>query len=185
MSKKIYNIGVYDLEDNTAIKSSKILKKAYDSWVHILRKCKKKNEKISEEWVYFSNYYRWYIENFPRVISNIDFVVTKDLLDDNGEYSKETCLIIPLKILRFIRNNKKNNSSGFKGVHWHTNRNLWEVQIRDFETHKNVYGGGFDNFERAKECYNELRKEQIEKAKEYLRLLDYDENIVLLLDNLI
>lgn len=165
---KVYGIGICDLKDED--------KRAYNSWVHILRKCSQ-GASICEEWKKFSSFYMWYWGEVRELYGE-----KLSLYNLGDEYNPENCVFLPISVIRFINNKKINNSSGYLGVHWHKRRGLWEVQIRDFETHKNIFGGVFNDLESAKRCYERLRNEQIEKVREYLRLLGYDERVVLCLE---
>lgn len=50
------------------------------------------------------------------------------------------------------RGPRKDNTSGYKGVSWHNQRNKWTARIKIGD--KYVHLGLFDNIELAKEAYN-------------------------------
>ena len=134
------------------------------------------NTTICEDWLCFDKFEQWYIKNYPNHIVGIKLSLDKDLLQqgiENKIYSPETCVFLPHSINTFLAINKPKNTSGYVGVSWYKNRNKWVSQIHIFneKTYKNL--GYFKDIEEASLVYQKARAEQAEKAKQYLRNLNY------------
>lgn len=161
--------------------------KIYQTWKDMLRRCYDsnslcinpiyKNVSVCEEWHNFSNFEKWYLENYPNNLYDIKLTLDKDLLQLGLErkiYSFNTVVFLPVKINAFLTNNQlKNNISGNTGVIWKNKNKKWVVQISDFETGKYKHLGLFGNINDASECYKQARVINVEKVKKYLRNLDY------------
>ena len=142
-----------------------------------------KNVTVCEEWHSYANFQKWFNENY---INN--FHLDKDLLQigvENKVYSPSTCLFLPRKINNFIINKNTNNTSGFRGIN-SSKYNTWRAECSDFTTGKNKYLGAFKNIDDAVSCYINYKKQQIQKAKEYMINLGFwDINIINKLDNIL
>ncbi len=68
--------------------------------------------------------------------------------------------------------NRKNNVSGYKGVHWDRRRNKWSVQIKI--NGSNIYIGSFNSKEQAALAYNQAA---IKFHKEFALLNDVSEHL--------
>ena len=157
----------------------------YSAWNNMLRRCyydktqeknpTYKNVKVCDEWLNFQIFARWYEINYPK-INNISFDLDKDLLQQNVEskiYSPENCIFLPHKVNTFLTNKQLNNTSGYIGVYWDKINKKWTAQITLFGEGKTKHLGRFPTPEQASLAYQEARAEQAEKAKEYLRSLNY------------
>lgn len=187
----IYNIGINDYTDKIYVNNKLI--KSYETWRHMIRRCYHEKDKrysnyggkgvtVCEEWLYFSNFKKWFDENYRWDLDEkgIRLDLDKDLLsnENNKIYSPNTCIFIPNNINLFLSYKKINNKFGYTGVYHHTNSNVWVAQIRDFHTHKKKHLGCFKNIEDAIKSYKIARKIEAEKAKKYLKDLCYDEIII-------
>ena len=159
---------------------------AYICWTQMLSRCYNdkfqniqptyRNVKVCEEWHNFSKFEKWYIDNYPHHIENIKFELDKDILQTDCShklYSPETTIFLPKKLNTFISNKRLNNTSGFTGVSFYKNGKRWKAQIRLFEENKTKHLGYFSTPEEASLVYQKARVEQSEKAKQYLRDLNY------------
>lgn len=52
---------------------------------------------MCEDWLYFSNYFKWYKDNYVE-----GWHVDKDLLTDSKEYSPDTCIFVPRVLNNFL-----------------------------------------------------------------------------------
>lgn len=113
-TKLAYGHGINDFEGQVVFKEG--IMPSYRKWCGMLERCYSdkwhalkptyKDCFVSEEWLYFSNFKKWFDEN------NVDgYVLDKDILTKNNkEYSKETCVFIPEYINSIFI--KKNASRG-------------------------------------------------------------------------
>lgn len=190
MSGLVYGAGINNYNERVNIGGRPI--KSYQIWQDILRRCyseKYKNKNptymgtsMCKEWLLFSNFKKWFDANYPDELArelDIRFDIDKDLLSENSKvYSPDTCVFLPKKVNVFLSNKKSNNTSGYTGVSWHKTNRSWRVRINEFGTNKNKYIGYFKNLEDASIAYELARAVEAEKAKEYLRELGYNEEII-------
>ena len=128
----IYGYGVNDIwysseireefTDQQGKRKSKLLFYCYihNSWKVMLRRVFVDNRYedclIQEEWLTYSNYYRWFISTIPN--SNQDYVVDKDILSKGVScYSENTCLFVPKKINHLISKSPKKRSNFLIGTY--------------------------------------------------------------------
>jgi len=183
---KVQGIGVNDLRGKIDTSNSK----SYSIWKGIIRRCYSKEKvkfkcytkvEVCEEWLLYSNFKKWYDENFPLKLEQEgwEIQIDKDLLSgENKIYSPETCIFLPRKINGFLSNKQNSNTSGIIGVNYIKKNNSWIAQIRNFDNHDRIYLGCYSNNKTAAKVYMEARKEQAEKVKDILRKLSYPENII-------
>lgn len=187
--KKVCNVGINDYEYNVVINGKMI--KSYDVWKHMLLRCYDaktqlkhptyENCKVCDEWLYFSNFKKWFDENYRYDLEEqgIKLELDKDLLcDDIKIYSPETCIFLPKNVNMFMANKKSRNSNGSTGITWKDDIKKWRVRIQDFCTHKQIYLGVFVDIEEAKKVYLEAREQQSVKVKEYLKELNYSIDVI-------
>lgn len=76
--------------------------------------------KVCDEWKYFSNFKKWFDENYRWDLVEKDIMVEldKDLFsDDNGKiYIPDTCIFLPRKINAMMKRVKSNSTSNVNGV---------------------------------------------------------------------
>lgn len=160
--------------------------KAYISWQHMVRRCYDKKNickhptyngiKVCDEWHNYSNFEKWYLENYPNDIKDIKFQIDKDLLQENVEnkiYSPNTCVFLPHSVNSFISNKRLNNTSGFTGVYYCNKTKKWKAQINIFRESGIKSLGYFLSPEEASQSYKKARSIESEKVKKYLKTLNY------------
>lgn len=188
--KKVFGVGINDYDGRVFIDNKKI--KSYQIWQGILGRCyDKKHQRrqptymdatVCDEWLLFSNFKKWFDENYPDELARelgIKFDLDKDLLSDKAKiYSPDTCVFLPYNVNRFLSNRYSSNTSGYIGVCWHKRDNRWDARINDFNTNQQKHLGYFTNIEDAKDAYNKAREIEALKVKEYLRELGYNEKII-------
>jgi hypothetical protein len=183
----ILGVGCFGVGDYASSYSIGKISLEYQTWRDMLRRCydekellkrpNYKNVSVCKEWLNFQNYARWFDENKPN-IDTVKFHVDKDLLQmgiESKVYSPKTCCFIPISINSFLTNNHLNhNTSGYTGVSLVKGSGKWKAQINDFKTGKYIaIKCNCETKEEAYELYKEYRAENSEKAKEYLRSLNY------------
>ena len=187
--KLSYGVGINDFEGQVNINGKKI--KSYQVWKNMLARCyseKIHNKRptyigclVCDEWLYFSNFKKWFDENYRWDLDEKGLrpCLDKDLLvEGNKMYSPETCIFIPNKVNGFLTNKQLNNVSGYAGIGFFKISNKWRVQIKDFTTNKNKHIGLFDDIEVATKAYNRARTLEVEKCREYMKNLGYDDKII-------
>lgn len=152
----------------------------YSAWSHMLERCYNKATNksynlntVCEEWHNYQNFAKWYEENYPHHIKDIKFELDKDLLQfgiESKTYSPDTCLFLPKRINLFISRRIKYNN-GYTAP-FDKRRKNWIGIVSDFNTGKQI-SKRFKTSEEAHEFYLKVRAEQAEKAKDYLRSLNY------------
>lgn len=187
--KLIFGVGINDSETPVYHNNKRDI--SYTIWVEMLRRCYSKKWTlrspsykgclVCEEWHHYSNFKKWFNENyrFDLISLGIKINLDKDLLfDGNKIYSPDTCVFIPQKINGFLTNKQKTNTSGFIGVSFNNGCKKWRAKINNFDNGKTIHLGYFDNIEEAKQSYIQARLIESEKAKDLLRSLNYSEYII-------
>jgi hypothetical protein len=98
-NKLVCAIGINDYDGVVYVNGKNI--KSYDCWRHMLERCYSTKYQIrrptyigctvSNEWLQFSNFKKWYGENYRE-----GFELDKDILfPGNKVYSKDTCVFVP------------------------------------------------------------------------------------------
>ncbi len=127
-TKKLhYGVGVNDADyvTDTSINKVRISCPCYKAWVRMLERVysNKWHEKyknytnvvVCDEWLYFSNFRVWWIDNY------IDgYQLDKDIFSgDNKLYSPNTCVYVPQWLNKFIISTESNRGEHKIGSHWH------------------------------------------------------------------
>lgn len=93
MTKLVQGIGIVgDGEYRPSMNGSKT--KAYNSWVSILRTVKDGKATISEYWLNYQNFARWY-ERQPR---EDGWKLSNSFLSRDNHYSEDSCAFVPTEI---------------------------------------------------------------------------------------
>lgn len=97
-------------------------------------------------------------------------------------YSPQTCVFLPDKVNSFLSSRNETRKSievSSRGVYYENTTCKYVAQINEFLTSKRKKIGRFKTEEEASLAYQKARAEQAEKAKQYLRDLNYlDEKII-------
>lgn len=167
--------------------------KSYQIWRTMMQRCydettqnKKENVKykgceVCDEWHDYKNFKEWYDKNYRWELEEIGIklALDKDLLSGESKiYSPKTCMFIPEEINSFMTNKKSNNKSGYTGVSWATREGKWRAQINEFDTKKYKHLGYFTDIQIASKVYLKAREIESEKAREFMRELCYDDEII-------
>ncbi len=105
--KTICGVGINDADFTASIFNGKksVNHPVYDIWYAMIFRCYHGVAKhptyagvvVCEDWLYFSNYFKWYKDNYVDC-----WHVDKDLLTDAKEYSPETCIFVPRVLNNFL-----------------------------------------------------------------------------------
>lgn len=155
-------------------------KKIHQTWRGMLERCydEKKRHKhltyedcyVCEEWYNFSNFSKWYEENYYEVGNEV-MCLDKDILyKGNKIYSPETCMIVPCRINElFTKTNKKRGNYPI-GVSWKKKNKKFQVQCSVIEDGKKTmkYLGLYANAEEGFQVYKKYKEALIKQvADEY------------------
>lgn len=135
---------------------------------------------VCDDWLNFSNFQKWF--NDTHIEGCALDKDLRQLLTENKIYSPSTCTWLTRKINNFIALSF-NNATGFIGV-YDTKYN-YNSSILDFDTGKSIYLGVFTTKEEAFSAYLNEKKNQILKAKTYMKKLNYAQEVYDKLDDLI
>ena len=176
----VYNFGIYDVEKNSDNK------KYYTKWRGMIARCYSIKDaekyptytdcKICDEWKYFSNFLSW-CKNYESVcsIDCADYALDKDL-KGSGEYSPETCCLLPKSINTFLTIKRRRNASGLIGVSYQKYNGLFKAEINDFFNGERLFLGYYKTPEEAAKRYS-LEKIKIAYGIEMKGLIDYDKTL--------
>ena len=105
--RKICGIGINDYSGRVIIDNKAIL--SYQTWKDMIIRCygNKKNGykdcKVCDEWLKFSNFKRWFDENYIE-----GYVLDKDIINfGNKEYSPKNCIFVPKDINIVFKTSKE------------------------------------------------------------------------------
>ena len=145
--------------------------KSFNVWRTMLQRTKNSEYKSThkcyecvdccEEWKYYSNFKKWYEDNYYETKFGDKMCLDKDILIKNNKlYSPKTCIIVPERInLLFIYKSKNGLPCG---VGYDKSRKKYRAQMN------NKFLGRFDTPEEAFYSYKEAKEKEIKKvADEY------------------
>ena len=154
-------------------------KKVSNIWNHIIsrgygdnvleKRPSYKNVTVCDEWHCRKTFSDWYMDTFPN-IPNVKFQIDKDLLQrgvENKVYSEKTCVWLPIAINTYISKPKDS------GVFWYERKHKWMGYVHSFREYKRIHLGYFKTKEECEAVVRKAKMEQDEKAKDYLRSLNY------------
>ena len=170
-AKLIFGVGIND--SPTPVRVDGKLKPSYALWYSMISRCySPKSHKrtltyvdcsVCEEWHTFSNFEKWYNENY---IENGH--LDKDILiKGNKCYSPETCSFVPREINNLIENVRNKRGKTPMGVFERCGKFLSYVRVNN----KRIYLGTYDTKEQAFFRMKEEKEKFIkEMAKKYYNL---------------
>lgn len=178
--KMVQGHGINDVPFKTSIYlNGKSLKHpAYAQWCGILRRCFSESHNkqwntykdctISEDWLYFSNYLKWWKKFYKE-----GYEVDKDILiEGNKHYSEETCVMVPDWLNSFILRGGSTANRKYKmGVVKHKGRNRYQAQCNHFGQ-GTKYIGCFHTEDEAHETWLQYKLGLLESVREELNQID-------------
>ena len=168
--KKTYGYGICDI---SGVENGKQMK-YYETWKGMLRRCysnkyhKKeptyKNCEVCEEWLLFSNFKKWYKDNYYQ-IDNDTMALDKDILNKGNKiYSPDNCIFVPMRINQLFI--KSNGSRGELPIGVTRSGNKFRSRLHIIEGEK--YLGSFNTPEEAFCAYKTFKEQYIKQvADEY------------------
>lgn len=183
LSGKIKNPYYTSIQGFGVVGENSSKNKSYRIWRTMISRVHSNNKQVQyssisicDEWRFLDNFKAWFEKTYPTNIA-IDYNIEldKDLLQlgiDSKLYSPSTCLWLPKRINLFLHNDYKTNTSGKTGVYLNK-YNSYVAQGHDFDTSKTIRLGSFKTLQEASQAYEKHREEQAEKARQYLRDLNY------------
>lgn len=162
--KKICGVGVNDFDGAIKIKTKHL--KSYDCWRNMIMRCYdvKEQEKhptykgcvVCDEWLYFSNFKKWFDENYRD-----GYEIDKDILyKDCKYYSPQTCLFVP----RYINNLFRAREDNRYGMGVRYNKQTCKYFAVTSINGKTKYGKVFNSKEEAYQDYRELKYKEIKRV---------------------
>ena len=158
-----YGWGINDY-DGFTIQHGK-LDIAYSHWTSMLERCfvhERKSKsyvkcKICDEWKYFSNFRKWFYENYNPNVS--DCQIDKDIIiKGNKLYSPDTCCLIPSRInLLFVQRGEGRGKS-YNGVE-KIKKSRFRATLSNGK--ENVKIGIYDTAEDAFYAYKKAKEDNV------------------------
>ena len=155
----VYGVGTKGSESTVGADGKEL--KSCSKWKQMLRRCysPSKNQKsvykgcyVSDDWKIFSNFKRWFDENYKE-----GYELDKDILiKGNKEYSSNSCIFVPVQVNKFFASTVSKKSDLPTGVTKRGKRFLSRIDER-FEdgSRKSIIIGNFDTPEKASSANKE------------------------------
>lgn len=145
---KVFGKGINDLPKERGI--------AFSHWKGMLRRCYSeeyapsyKGCEVCDEWLLFSNFKRWFDDNYIK-----GYQLDKDILTKGNKlYSPTTCCFVPKRINQLLVNSSKHKDSSPIGVTYKKKTNKYIVQINGYKGSYNTAEDAFIVYKKEKEAY--------------------------------
>lgn len=176
--KTAYSIGCLGEGEYNNTKSE-----AYVTWCNILKRSYSnsyqtvqptyKGTSVSEEWLNFQNFAKWFNENYYTV-EGVNVQIEKDLLvKGNKVYSAETCVFVPQEVNIFFSSAKSKESTLPTGISMVNGKYLVQVGMGKVGNKPKVSKCTFESLDDAKDFYVKCKQERaIQLADKYKDVLD-------------
>ena len=196
-SATVYGVGVKGVE-STKDENGKTID-SYKCWCSMLKRChsskfqeKKPTYKgcsVCDSWLYYSNFKKWYNENYYEIDNKTSHLDKDILIKGNKVYSPDTCMFVPNFINKLFI--KRQNSRGVLpiGVIYRKDNKKYQAQLSISKNGKptrknlgyyNTPNDAFEVYKQAKENYiKEVADEykDIIPVKLYEAMYEYEVNI--------
>ena len=172
--KLVFGFGVNDSEYMTSVLANgrRYECDIYRTWIYMLRRAYDpyyanknptyRNVFVCDEWLRFSNFEKWYIENH---INGTD--LDKDIkIKGNKTYSPDACLFIPQSLNKLLTDRVNHRGRYPIGVHFNKNNKKYIARV--CQNGKRIHLGTFDAPVEAHNAYKAAKNNVIEQA-----MLDY------------
>ena len=167
----VYGVGISDLP--SIDENGKTLN-SYSKWIRMIERCysEKYHQKypnyigceVCDEWKLYSNFKKWYDDNFYEVDNEIMHLDKDILFKNNKVYSSNTCIFVPQKINCLFAYRKK-TTKNIRGVECTGIK--YRVRVYD-DKNNPINLGLYDTEEEAFNVYKTYKEEYIKKvADEY------------------
>ena len=176
----VYGIGIKGLE--SAVDENGEQLSSYDCWCEMLRRCYsiKYQEKyptykgcyVSEGWLYYPNFKKWYEENYYEIENKTSQLDKDVLIKGNKVYSPDTCVFTP-KFINTLFVKCQNSRGDFPvGVYYHKRDKKYRAQLSIFKDGKSTlkYLGYFDTANEAFEVYKQAKEDYIKEIADSYKI---------------
>ena len=166
-SKLVLGVGINDM---LGAEKTKEFIKQRQMWFGVLQRCFSikllerrptyKNCKVSESWLWLSNFIKDIksIENYEKSL-NEGWQLDKDLLSNEGKlYSKDTCCFIPRSLNLVLSSYPKKLNGLPKGVKLSKGGRYFAILQKEGNQ---IFLGSYDSVEEASRVYNIAKKEHL------------------------
>ena len=180
--RRVYGIGYLGEGKYNAYENGKATK-CYDTWRSMMQRCydPKLHEKfptyinceVCEEWHNYTNFGKWFNENYYEVVGE-KMGLDKDILNKGNKiYSPENCLFVSNNInVLFVKHDKLRGDCPI-GVHYNKRDKKFVAQcnIYDYEENKSKikYLGYYNTPEQAFKVYKEYKEKYIKEVADYYK----------------
>ena len=174
----VYGVGI--IGNKKTIDENGETIKSYSVWTNMLKRCySDKCQKtrptykgccVCEEWLNYSNFKKWYDENYYE-IEGQRMALDKDILvKGNKIYSPDTCVFVPQNINTLFTKRNKSRGKYPIGVYKPNNSNKYQAMCNIFYNEKRQYKylGLYNTIEEAFNAYKQFKEADIKQiADEY------------------
>lgn len=169
-------LGIGFLGESCIYDNNKKLKKSYDTWAHMIKRCYDKKYKLAHQtyefaeicndWLNYSNFEKWFNHNYYE-IDDEKMELDKDILvKGNKLYSPETCIFIPHIINSLLTKSDSRRGKYPIGVSYYKRYNNY-VSHCNIDS-KRITIGYFDTIADAFLSYKKYKETYIKQiAKKY------------------
>ncbi|MDM0716822.1 hypothetical protein QTH81_00845 [Clostridium perfringens] len=176
----VYGVGIVGLEQNS-INGKQF--RSYDIWNNMLQRCydKKLKEKrptysecsVCSEWLYYSNFKKWYEKNYYEVNNEI-MCLDKDILNKGNKiYSPDNCIFVPQSINSLFIKSNANRGDLPIGVSFtmKETKYICHCSVFDINTKKSKvkHLGLYNTPEEAFYAYKKAKEENIKQVADYYK----------------
>lgn len=176
----VYGMGIMGLE-GIMDKDTKKVSKAFKSWSHMLERCYTDRIhklrptyigcEVCEEWLYYTNFKKWYDNNYYKV-ENECMHLDKDILHKgNKTYSPDNCIFVPQFINDLFTKRQNDRGEYPIGVSLRSNSNKYSCRCNR-NRGKSNYVESFNTPEEAFYRYKYIKEQYIKEVAE-----QYKDNI--------
>ena len=135
---------------------------------------------MCEEWHNYQNFKKWYNENYPSNLDNINFDLDKDLRQigaKNKVYSPDTVIFLPDYINTLIVFGKnKSNTSGYSGISKYKN-GTYRIKMNVLKKTINIYS--IKTLEEAIDIYKKEKQKVVDFICDDMKKLEiYSEETI-------
>lgn len=169
----VYGVGITGLEP-TRDENGEIID-SYTCWKAMLKRCysAKWQEKyptyktcsVSEVWLYYPNFKRWYDNNYYKIDNKTAHLDKDILIKGNKIYSPDTCIFVP-NFINTLFVKRQNDRGAFPvGVYYNKTDKKYRAQLSVFKDGKKTRKclGYFDTPEEAFEAYKQAKEAYIKE----------------------
>ena len=170
----VYGIGITGLESTVDENGERL--DSYKCWTDMLKRCYSVKYqakyptyigcRVCDEWLYYSNFKKWYNENYYE-INNKTSQLDKDvLIKGNKVYSAYTCVFVPNFINKLFTKRQNDRGELPIGVWYNKTNKKYQSGLRVFTNGKSVkkHLGYFDTIDEAFNAYKQAKENYIKET---------------------